>query len=221
MSEPSAIRVAVVQDAPVAYLSLSAKGHILETNAAAEIMLKSSQQVLRGEIFFNFLPEAQRPNDELLFRELLQRGGPPVDTERTLMLEGEEKTVTVHVIPVAESAHDPTRFRVVLFDVTERRRIESRALFVFIGAEPFTRWLGDELALDEKGFVLTGPAAARAAGLGRDCLLLETSLPGVLAAGDVRSGSIKRVASAVGEGSMAVRLVHERLSSLGHRPGQT
>jgi thioredoxin reductase (NADPH) len=103
----------------------------------------------------------------------------------------------------------------------ERRRIEARALFVFIGAEPFTRWLGDEVALDEKGYVLTGPAAARAAGPGRDCMLLETSVPGVLAAGDVRSGSIKRVASAVGEGSMAVRLVHERLSSLGHRPGQT
>jgi len=119
---------ALFQEAPVAYLSLSAKGHILESNAAAETMLKSSSQVLRGEIFFNFLPEAQRPNDELLFRELLQKHGPPVDTERTIMLEGEEKTVTLHVIPVEETANDPTRFRLVLFDVTERRRIEQQMM---------------------------------------------------------------------------------------------
>ena len=85
---------------------------------------------------------------------------------------------------------------------------------MFIGAEPHTAWLGDELALDDGGFVLTGPAA-RATG-GRVAagppLPLETSRPGVFAAGDVRSGSIKRVASAVGEGAMAVRMVHEHLA---------
>ena len=102
----------------------------------------------------------------------------------------------------------------------ERRRIEARALFVFIGAQPHTRWLGDALALDEKGFVLTGAAAAHAAGEPRDCMLLETSLPGVLAAGDVRSGSIKRVASAVGEGAMAVRLVHEHFTAVARQPGE-
>jgi thioredoxin reductase (NADPH) len=91
----------------------------------------------------------------------------------------------------------------------ERSTIECRALFVFIGAEPHTGWLGDRLALDPKGFVLTGADAAN----GDDSapLLLETSLPGVFAAGDVRLGSVKRVASAVGEGAMAVRMVHERL----------
>jgi thioredoxin reductase (NADPH) len=87
----------------------------------------------------------------------------------------------------------------------ERRTIEARALFVFIGSDPHTAWLGDAVALDERGFVVTGPAAAQGA------VLLETSRPGVLAAGDVRSGSIKRVASAVGEGSMAIRLVYEHL----------
>jgi len=102
----------------------------------------------------------------------------------------------------------------------ERRRIEGRALFVFIGAQPHSGWLGNALALDKKGFVLTGPAAARAAGEPRDCMLLETSRPGVLAAGDVRSGSIKRVASAVGEGAMAVRLVHEHFAAVARRPGQ-
>jgi thioredoxin reductase (NADPH) len=94
----------------------------------------------------------------------------------------------------------------------ERRRLDARELFVFIGAAPCTGWLGDAVALDERGYVLTGPDAARAAATDEPPLLLETSLPGVLAVGDVRSGSIKRVASAVGEGAMAVRLVHEHLN---------
>jgi thioredoxin reductase (NADPH) len=97
----------------------------------------------------------------------------------------------------------------------DRRTLPARALFVFIGAEPRTQWLSDQVALDDRGFVLTGFEAGRAAGDGRDRppLLLETSLPGVLAVGDVRHGSIKRVASAVGEGAMAVRLVHEHLET--------
>jgi thioredoxin reductase (NADPH) len=107
----------------------------------------------------------------------------------------------------------------------ERRRIEARELFVFIGAKPHTGWLGDKLALDDRGFVLTGHAARPAGnGEGQDAghepYLLETSLPGVFAAGDVRSGSIKRVASAVGEGAMAIRLVHARLQDYRH-PGHT
>ncbi|HST42832.1 MAG TPA: FAD-dependent oxidoreductase [Conexibacter sp.] len=84
-------------------------------------------------------------------------------------------------------------------------RIPARALFVFIGAEPRTQWLGRALALDEKGFVVTGAATGAQ-------LMLETSLPGIFAVGDVRSGAIRRVATAVGEGSMAVRLVHEHLA---------
>jgi thioredoxin reductase (NADPH) len=103
----------------------------------------------------------------------------------------------------------------------ERRRIEARELFVFIGAKPHTGWLGDKLALDDRGFVLTGRAVRPAEnGEGQDAghepYLLETSLPGVFAAGDVRSGSIKRVASAVGEGAMAIRLVHARLQDYRH-----
>jgi thioredoxin reductase (NADPH) len=103
----------------------------------------------------------------------------------------------------------------------ERTRIEARALFIFIGAEPCTWWLGGKIALDEKGFVLTGSDAARspqAAGGSSSAqpLVLETSRTGVFAAGDIRSGSVKRVAAAVGEGSMAVRLVHQRLADDGH-----
>jgi thioredoxin reductase (NADPH) len=94
-----------------------------------------------------------------------------------------------------------------------RSRLDVKALFVFIGADPKTTWLTDEVALDNKGFVLTGPELAAAGGGGDGLpLALETSAPGVFAVGDVRSGSIKRVASAVGEGSMAVRLVHEYLA---------
>jgi thioredoxin reductase (NADPH) len=91
----------------------------------------------------------------------------------------------------------------------ERRLLPARELFVFIGAEPHTGWLGDEVALDDRGFVLAG---AQPSGDGSR-RFLETNLPGVLAVGDVRSGSIKRVASAVGEGAMAVRLVHDHLAT--------
>jgi thioredoxin reductase (NADPH) len=81
-----------------------------------------------------------------------------------------------------------------------RQTLEADALFVFIGAEPCTAWLAGGLAVDRHGFVLTGE--------GGPAGLLETSRPGVFAAGDVRSGSVKRVAAAVGEGAMAVQFVH-------------
>ncbi len=101
-------------------------------------------------------------------------------------------------------------------DNGERRRIEARALFVFIGAEPHTEWLRGKVALDEGGYVLTGPEAAsatdeRSNGVSRSPMLLETSLSGVFAAGDVRSGSVQRVAAAVGDGAIAIRLVHQFL----------
>jgi len=91
-----------------------------------------------------------------------------------------------------------------------RRRLDTRLLFGFIGSAPATGWLRGAVALDDKGFVRTGPPA------GADNVL-ETSWPGVFAVGDVRSGSIKRVASAVGEGAMAVRFIHEHLQNVGAR----
>ena len=100
----------------------------------------------------------------------------------------------------------------------ETRRIDARAVFVFIGAEPCTDWLDDALAIDDDGFVLTGQDLQlthldpSGDGRERSPLPLETSRPGVFAAGDVRSGSIKRVASAVGEGAMAVRMIHQYLA---------
>jgi len=94
----------------------------------------------------------------------------------------------------------------------EGRRVDARALFVFIGADPHTDWLGDCVALDDRGYVITGSAAADGDG---ERLALETSVPGIFAVGDVRRGSVKRMASGVGEGAMAVRLVHERMASDG------
>ncbi|HEY2698950.1 MAG TPA: FAD-dependent oxidoreductase [Pseudonocardiaceae bacterium] len=99
----------------------------------------------------------------------------------------------------------------------ERRVLDVRALFVFIGASPHTAWLSGLVALDEDGFVLTGADADGSRTddgwrhVSRRPLVLETSRPGVFAVGDVRRGSVKRVASAVGEGAMAVRFVHEHL----------
>jgi thioredoxin reductase (NADPH) len=93
-------------------------------------------------------------------------------------------------------------------------------LFVFIGASPRTDWLGEEIARDGRGFVMTGQEllASEAAGrwpmVGRQPYALETSMPGVFAAGDVRLESMKRVASAVGEGAMAVYLVHRYLATM-------
>ena len=94
---------------------------------------------------------------------------------------------------------------------TEPTRLESGGLFIFIGADADTAWLPPEIALDEKGYVLTG-SDALAAGhwdLDRDPYLLETSVPGVFACGDVRFSPVKRVAAAVGEGSMAIAFVHQ------------
>jgi len=101
----------------------------------------------------------------------------------------------------------------------EQQTFETNSLYLFIGADPNTEWLHGCVELDKKGFVLTGtslpPALAdieRWRVAGRAPFLLETSLPGVFAAGDVRSGSAKRVASAVGEGAMAVSFVHAHIA---------
>jgi thioredoxin reductase (NADPH) len=116
--------------------------------------------------------------------------------------------------------------RVTVEDLTTstRRTLATAALFVLIGAEAHTQWLAESIELDSHGFIVTGPDLSGPARttpawekLGRDPYLLETSLPGVFAAGDVRSRSVKRVASAVGEGSIAIRLASEHLS---HRTGR-
>jgi thioredoxin reductase (NADPH) len=98
----------------------------------------------------------------------------------------------------------------------QARTVEIAGVFSFIGAEPRTGWLPPEIERDAKGFVRTGQAleSSQYWTAGRQPFLLETSRPGVFAAGDVRSGSVKRVSSAVGEGAMAVQFVHERLKQM-------
>jgi thioredoxin reductase (NADPH) len=96
----------------------------------------------------------------------------------------------------------------------ETTRLESGGLFIFIGADAQTSWLPPEIALDQNGYVLTGSdvlAAGRWQQPDRDPYLLETSVPGIFACGDVRCSTVKRVAAAVGEGSMAIAFVHQYL----------
>ena len=96
---------------------------------------------------------------------------------------------------------------------------DAGGLFIFIGAAPRTDWLGDSVMRDNGGFILTGADLMREgkkpAGwtLAREPFWLETNVPGIFAAGDVRARSVKRVASAVGEGSMTVQFVHQYLAS--------
>jgi thioredoxin reductase (NADPH) len=96
----------------------------------------------------------------------------------------------------------------------------AAALFIFIGAQPATSWLNETLLLDEEGFILTGPTInldhqmPTSWTVDRQPYLMESSIPGVFAVGDVRSGSVKRVASAVGEGSIAVQFIHQYLGNL-------
>jgi thioredoxin reductase (NADPH) len=99
-----------------------------------------------------------------------------------------------------------------------RHTVPADALFVLIGSQPRTQWLGDAVARDQRGFILTGPDLPAGTGRrwrpARPPLPLETSLPGVFAAGDVRRGSVKRVASAVGEGAVTIPLVHRYLQTM-------
>lgn len=100
---------------------------------------------------------------------------------------------------------------------SETEEVSAAALFIFIGAMPHTDWLGDVVARDERGFILSGPdvtAAGSSVRWQQDRVpyMLESSVPGIFVAGDVRHGSVKRVASAVGEGSVAVMFIHQYLS---------
>jgi thioredoxin reductase (NADPH) len=102
----------------------------------------------------------------------------------------------------------------------EVRRVDSGGVFVFIGADAETAWLPDAIARDGRGYVRTGEAVTKSGQwrMGRDPYLLETSVPGIFACGDVRSSPVKRVAAAVGEGSMAIAFIHQFLAQAANAP---
>jgi thioredoxin reductase (NADPH) len=152
----------------------------------------------------------------------------------TLVVRGESVAASMSNYLVAAIESTPnifTRYRTEVIDAAGGHTLQSitladrasgvvedvsaRALFVMIGGEPHTEWLPDEIARDEHGYVITGRDVLNQGDVEWDRdyepLTLETSMPGVFAAGDVRQGSIKRVASAVGDGATVIRLVHEHL----------
>lgn len=131
-------------------------------------------------------------------------------------IEADPRIELVTGVEVRELAGGERLEQVKLGDIKtgEQRTLPCSGLFCFIGALPATEWLGSSVLLDEKGFILTDRYLSGSLTAGAiEALPFETSAPGVFAAGDVRYGSMKRVAAAVGEGSSAVRSVYERISA--------
>jgi thioredoxin reductase (NADPH) len=152
---------------------------------------------------------------------LLIRGGDLYKNMSSYLVRRIEQTPNIELLRDTEvrSMHGDSHLgavETVNRKTGQGRRLETSALFSFIGATPRADWLPQEIETDARGFILTGPALKRSPTrtAGREPLLLETSRRGVFAAGDVRAGSTKRVASAVGEGAMAVQLVHEYLRGM-------
>jgi len=136
-----------------------------------------------------------------------------------------KETSNIQIWPHAsvQEVHGETHLEEISFlcsDTGKIERVRTGAMFIFIGALPRTDWLADVVERDERGFILTGPDLIRDGQrpkgwvLERDPYLLETNVPGLFAVGDVRHGSVKRVASGVGEGSVAVQFIHQYLSKV-------
>lgn len=150
---------------------------------------------------------------------MLVRGEGLAATMSQYLIDQIAATPNIELLPFTEVTAVAGDTQLESLTLTNRQSGESthhaaRFLFIFIGAQPRTEWLRDTLALDNHGFVLTGPQLKSHWTQPRDPMLLETSIPGVFAAGDVRSGSVKRVASGVGEGSVVVQFVHHFLATL-------
>jgi len=122
---------------------------------------------------------------------------------------GRKRNIESRLNSIVIDARGDTRLRALVVRDTARdlvQELETSAVFILIGAEPRTVWLPSEVRRDERGYILTGDAIGAKA-------QFETSLPGVFAVGDVRLGSMKRIAAAVGEGSSVIRMIHDSLAS--------
>ena len=151
---------------------------------------------------------------------LLLRNGDLRKSMSSYLVDRIEGADNIEVLPDAEISHMLGDQRLEVVEIKnhrtgEMRTVRTSAVFTFIGAIPCTEWLPVEIETDSKGFVKTGRLVSASPywTADREPFLLETSRPGIFAAGDVRFGSTKRVASAVGEGAMAVQFVHEYLAS--------
>jgi thioredoxin reductase (NADPH) len=171
-----------------------------------------------GQAAINFARYAERV-------VILVRGESLSSTMSRYLIEQIKETPNIQLwchASVAE-AHGETHLEEISVHCSDSNKVErvtASAMFIFIGALPRTDWLGSIVERDERGFLLTGPDLFRDGqrpkgwALDRDPFLLETNVPGIFAVGDVRHGSIKRVASGVGEGSVAVQFIHQYLSKV-------
>jgi thioredoxin reductase (NADPH) len=156
---------------------------------------------------------------------MLVRGESLASTMSHYLIEQIEKTPNIDVwlqTNVVE-VHGDARLEAITIcrgSSPQPEKISASSLFIFIGAQPRTEWLGDLIERDDRGFVLSGPDLLRHGKrpaswtLDRDPGLLETSVPGIFAVGDVRHGSVKRVASGVGEGAVVVQFMHQYLAKV-------
>jgi thioredoxin reductase (NADPH) len=189
--------------------SLSCKGEIVYVVGGANSA---------GQAAMNFSKYAERV-------VILVRGESLASSMSQYLIDQIQQTANIQLWTHASVAevHGDTHLEeasVLCSDTGKTERVPANAMFIFIGALPQTKWLADVVERDERGFILTGPDLIRDGQrtkgwtLDRDPFLLETNVPGLFAVGDVRHGSVKRVASGVGEGSVAVQFIHQYLSKV-------
>jgi thioredoxin reductase (NADPH) len=171
-----------------------------------------------GQAAMNFAKYAERV-------VIVVRGSSLSSTMSQYLIDQVKQTPNIQLWPHASvsEAHGETHLEEVSFlcsDTGKVERVPASSMFIFIGALPRTDWLANVVERDERGFILTGPDLIRDRQrpkgwvLDRDPFLLETNVPGLFAVGDERHGSVKRVASGVGEGSVAVQFIHQYLSKV-------